>query len=421
MFNFLFHKDNRNFLRLWLAQLISQFGDRIHQLALVGLIAERSPGSALGLAKLLAFTIIPVFIIQPFAGVLVDRWDRRTTLFVCDLARGFLVLLIPFILMKTTTMLPVYIIVFLVFSFSRFYVPAKMSIIPDIVEKENLLQANSLITTTGMIAAALGAALGAFIIEWYGAKNGFLIDAATFFLSAVFLVNIRPPFKIKECSKKVIHAGKEIIGQFKVSVFIEIREGFLYIIRHREIRFIINILFVLLGAAGAVYVVIIVFIQETFHSATKHLGVIAIALVVGLFLGVVSYGRAGKKLSWESTIFSCLLSGGLMLVAFALLIQQYPSIWLAVLLAGILGLTVGPIFIAANTVAHVVSDESMRGKVFSALEIVIHLAFLTTMFISSWLSEYVGRAWILCAVGIICTGIGVGGLRIYKTKDSFLK
>ncbi|MCK4882313.1 MAG: MFS transporter, partial [Candidatus Omnitrophica bacterium] len=164
--------NNRNFLRLWLAQVISQFGDRVHQMALVGLIAERTGGSTSNLAKLMAFTILPVFVIQPFAGVFIDRWDRKTTLFVCDIARGLLVLTIPFGFIYGEAILPIYIVVFLAFSFSRFYVPAKMSIIPDIVDKEHLITANSLVTTTGMIAAVLGLGLGGLMIEKLGARNG---------------------------------------------------------------------------------------------------------------------------------------------------------------------------------------------------------------------------------------------------------
>ena len=186
MAELLTNPEHRNFQRLWLAQLVSQFGDRINQLALVGLIAERSPGSTLGLAKLLAFTIIPVFLIQPFAGVFIDRWNRRTTLFVCDLIRGALVLTIPLIFIYQHSMIPIYIAVFCAFCCSRFYVPAKMSIIPDLVKKDHLANANSLMTMTGMIAAGLGAALGAFIIEYAGARNGFLIDAFTFFFSAAY-------------------------------------------------------------------------------------------------------------------------------------------------------------------------------------------------------------------------------------------
>jgi len=160
MIKLLTELKNRDFQRLWLAQLISQFGDRIHQLALVGLIAERAQGSVTSLAKLLAFTILPVFIIQPFAGVFVDRWDRKTTLFVCDIFRGALVLTIPFLFIYHDSMIPIYGVVFTSFCFSRFYVPAKMSIIPDLVEADNLMMANSLVSTTGMIAFVAGCALG---------------------------------------------------------------------------------------------------------------------------------------------------------------------------------------------------------------------------------------------------------------------
>ena len=148
MIRYLRQFQNQNFSRLWWAQLISQFGDRIYQMALIGLIAERAPGSAIQLAKLMAFTVIPVFLIGPVAGVYVDRWDRRTTLFVCDFLRGLLVLAMPFIFIHRDSMVPIYIIVFLVFCLSRFYVPAKMSILPDLVSSENLLMANSLMTTT---------------------------------------------------------------------------------------------------------------------------------------------------------------------------------------------------------------------------------------------------------------------------------
>src|SRR5262245_55746914 len=204
MLSLLFHPKHRNFLRLWLAQLISQFGDRIHQLALVGLIAERDPGNVAGLAKLLAFTILPVFVIQPFAGVLVDRWDRRTTLFICDIVRGLIVALIPFIFFYWHRMAPIYAIVFLVFCFSRFYIPAKLSIIPDLVPETNLLDANSLMTVTGMIAFVIGCAVGGFLIDFYGARNGFLIDAGTYFISALFLISMRLPQQLKEVPQRMV-------------------------------------------------------------------------------------------------------------------------------------------------------------------------------------------------------------------------
>jgi len=404
------HSDNRNFQRLWFAQLISQFGDRIHQLALVGFVAERAFGSPTMLAKLLTFTIIPVFIIQPFAGVFVDRWDRRTTLFVCDLARGILVLLIPLIFIFWESMIPIYIIVFLAFCFSRFYMPAKMSIIPDIVDDNQLIVANSLVSTTGMIAFVLGCALGGFLIDWFGARNGFIVDSLTFFVSASIIFFITLPIKLKREIKDIIEtkAWKKAVEKRK-SVWGEINECFVYLRAQKDIRFIINMLFILLAAAGSVYVVIIVFIQNTFHSATKHLGVLAVCLGIGLFLGALAYGRWGRKFKWYNTIFFCLILGGIMLMSFAIIVHNFPNMIIAMLLALMLGVVVGPVFITSNTVVHMVSDNEMRGKVFSALEIVIHFAFLISMITSSLLSEFIGQIWILSGIGLLVCGVGVVG------------
>lgn len=421
MFAFINDKKNNHFMCLWLAQLISQFGDRLNQMALIGLIAERAPGSALGLAKLLSFTIFPVFIIGPIAGALVDRWDHRRTMFVCDICRGLLVLSIALSLIYRDSMLPIYGVVFLAFCFSRFYVPAKMAIIPDLVTKENLLMANSLMTTTGMIAFVLGCALGGFIVDRVGARGGFIGDAITFFASALLILSIKPKLlKIKFNAKRIIVAGGEIL-KIEKSLWREVREGVRYIVTHKEISFVMNMLFILLAAAGAVYVVIIVFIQETFGSVTKDLGVLAVLLGLGLFLGTLIYGRWGKNIPWYKTIFFCLILGGVMIMVFAAVVMRYPNLLVAGSLALILGMVIGPIFIAANTIVHFVSDEQMRGKVFSAMEIVIHFAFLVAMLVSSIISEHVPRSLILIAVGLIFAGVGMLGLLHHKEYALALK
>lgn len=412
MIKFLFDPKSRNFQRLWWAQLVSQFGDRINQLAIVGLIAERVPGSAMELAKLMAFTIIPVFLIQPFAGVLVDRWDRRATLLICDVIRGVLVLSIPFVFLFGRSMVPIYIVVFLAFCFSRFYSPAKMSIIPDLVEKESLLMANTLVSTTGMIAFVLGCALGGFLVDRYGARNGFIIDGVTFLVSAALVFSIDLSLKLKMSKANILRAGKEIIGPIRRSVWSELGEGLHYLAKTRELRLIIVMISAILAAAGAVYVVIIVFIQESFQSVTRDLGVLAVCLGVGLFLGALLYGKWGKRLVWYKTMFWSLFTGGALLIAFALMVHFEARLTAAMVLAVALGIVTGPMFITANTIIHVVSDENMRGKVFSALEIVIHLAFLAAMLVSSWLAEFIPKVWILAGVGILCAAIGVAGLKM---------
>lgn len=409
---------NQNFLRLWLAQIISQFGDRINQMALIGLIASRTPGSTLGLAKLLSFTIVPVFIIGPVAGAFVDRWDRRQTLFFCDILRCLLVLTIPIVFIYRESIFPIYIVVFLVFCLSRFYVPAKMSIIPDLVEKKSLLAANSLVSVTGMIAFVLGCAFGGLLVDKIGARGGFIWDAATFFISALLVLSMNYNMDIHVDSKELLSAGKEIIGNIRTSLWVEIKEGIIYFLSHKEIRFVNMMLFMLFSAAGAVYVVIIIFIQDAFQSVTKHLGFLAVSLGIGLFLGALLYGRFGQKMSRFLTIFMCLIFGGLSMAGFAHIVHRYPNMFTAAALASLLGLIIGPIFIAANTIVHQVSKDEMRGRVFSSLEIVMHLGFLIAMFTSAFLSDklHVPHARILITVGYLFAFVGLLGLIKFRKR-----
>jgi DHA3 family macrolide efflux protein-like MFS transporter len=409
MLEFFKNKDNRGFFSFWLAQLISQFGDRVHQMALVGLIAARNPGSTVELAKLLSFTIIPVFIIGPIAGVYIDRWDRRRTLFICDFIRGGLVLLIAFYLMHLPVIWPVYVAVFLIFSFSRFYVPAKMSFIPEIVEREDLLIANSLVNTTGMIALVLGALLGGLIVEYSGSFGGFLWDAATFFIASLLVFSIST-LKRELPNKKVILAHTKQIIQTQKSVWLEIKEGIRYIQSQKEIGFVFLIMSILFAAGGAVYVVIITFVQQAFHSITKDLGFLAVPLGIGLFLGSLTYGRWGAKISAYRIIFWSLILGGGMVIVFASCVQSTHNRLLAMGLSFILGIVTGPIVIASNTVVNKFTTSEMSGKIFAALEFVMHLAFIMSMLASSLLAEHIGRVWILIGVGGIFLSVGIIGL-----------
>lgn len=406
---------NKNFLAFWLAQMISQFGDRINQMALVGLVAGREFGSAVELAKLMAFTIIPVFIVGPIAGVFVDRWDRKVTLFVCDIIRGLIILMIPLIFIRWDSMWPIYTIVFLAFCLSRFYVPAKMSIIPEIVPQENLHMANSLATVTGMIAFVLGALLGGLIVEYAGAKGGFLCDAVTFFISAA-LISLIARDRFEVVPDEIAKTGREMASAYK-TVFHEIVSGIRYIIDHRDIRYMIQLMMLLFMAAGAIYIVIIVFIQGAFGSVTKHLGFLAVALGFGLFAGSLAYGKWGDKKRHVETIFACLVAGGIMMAVFAVAVQGLRNIWVTWALAFLLGTVVGPIVIAANTVVHTVCSKEMQGKIFSSLEFVIHLGFLITMLISAKLSEFIGSFWILIVVSGVFSSVGILGLLRYKRTD----
>jgi len=411
---------NRNFFFLWLGQIISQLGDRLDQMALIGFIYARTQGGAgstVEIAKILSFTIIPVFLIGPLAGVYVDRWDRRRTMYVCDFLRAVLVFTIPFFLFYTKSLIPIYLIIFVVFCLGRFFIPAKMSIIPDLVGEKDLLLANSLVHTTGMIAAVIGFGIGGIIVEWVGAKSGFYLDALSFLISAAFIFSISR--SVKYAPLKIREVGREIVEVIRKSVLAEIKDGVVYFIRNKDIRFTSGIIFTLWSALGAIYVVLIVFVQKTLHSATKDLGLLIMFLGIGLFAGSLIYGRFGQRFSHYKIIFASLISSGIMLVAFALGLQKYPDFLMAVTLSFLLGLLVSPIMIASNTIIHNVSANNMMGKIFSSLEIVMHLGFLLSMFLSSILAEKFSHGIILVVVGGVFSILGIVNL-IYHRKIPWL-
>jgi len=203
----------RNFFFLWLGQIISQFGDRLTQMALIGLVYKLEPGSSVGLAKMLSLAIIPVFLFSPVAGVYADRWNKQKTMYISDALRGVFIFLVPVVFFKMRSIMPVYALVFLSFGVGRFFIPAKMAIIPSLVSKKDFLIANSLVSITAMIAAVLGFGLGGIIVEKWGVESAFYFDAGTFFLSALLIFTMRIKEQAKFNPREFFVAGKGLISR----------------------------------------------------------------------------------------------------------------------------------------------------------------------------------------------------------------
>ncbi len=382
--------------------MASQFADRLNQMALIALIYARAPGSTLHLAKILSFTILPVFLVGPVACSYVDRWDRRRIMLSSEFLRALLVISIATLFIKSDSVWPVYIIVFLVFSINRFFVPAKMAIIPELVSREKFLLGNSLISISGMITAGVGFGLGGLIIERIGASNGFMIIALTYFISGLLILMIS--------TKTAWHFPKEQAGQVAKSLFAEIKEGWQYLAQDKELRFVAQIFFLLGSAAGAASVVIIVFVQTAFGSVTQHLGILALFLGVGLFSASLIYGRLAQKLPRVKAIFIFLGASGVILSSFTICLGLFASTLFAAVFSCLLGMTLAPIIISAYTLIHEIAEQKMHGRIFGSLDIVGYLAFFLFMFLSSFLAEQIGQFWFLLLVGATVALIGLGAL-----------
>jgi len=409
--------SNRNFLFLWIGQLISTFGDRLTQMALVALVYQQNPGSEIALAKIISFTIIPVFIIGPIAGVWVDRLNRKNVMVISDIIRGCLILSIPlFIGMKQ--ILLVYLVIFLTFSISRFFIPSKMAIIPDLVPKENLLVANTLSGTTYMIGNVVGLVVAGIIvnIQSIGAIGGFYIDSMTFFVSALLIAMIAHIRSIKEVSQDMIITKEAIGSSIRKSIINDIVDGLKTIWKHSDMRFIVSVFFVLMAGLGAISCVIIIFIQHAFGTSTRDLGFLGTFLVAGLFMGTMLYGKFGQGASKHKIMFYSFIASGILVAIFALAVEKYPNLFTAGIISALLGAAVSPIMVSANTLTHEAIPEELRGRVFSSLEVVIHLGFMIAMFIAAYAANLIGRSLVIMIAGAFFCLCGVAGLTV-EAKD----
>ena len=193
---------NGSFSALWAGQLISLFGDRIHQLA-IGVMVFTVTGSPLATAAVFLSAALPNLFLSPFAGTFVDRWDKREVLVVSDILRAAVILLIP--LAAVTNILLVYPLSFLVTAISVFFRPARIAILPQIVEDDELITANAALWLGETIADVVGYALAGLLVAGLATALplAFWLDSATYLASAILLgtLVVRPAERDGSCRR----------------------------------------------------------------------------------------------------------------------------------------------------------------------------------------------------------------------------
>jgi MFS family permease len=184
-------RGNRNYRNLWIAKLISFLGDWFNLLASAALIAALT-GSGTAVSGLFLARFLPLFLMSPVAGVVADRFSRRTIMIVSDLLRAGIVLCFLFIRSPDQIWM-LYVLTAIQFSLSAFFVPAERALLPSVVEEEDLVTANALDGFTWSTMLAIGSLLGGLATAAFGKETAFVLDALTFFVSAWFVARIDVP------------------------------------------------------------------------------------------------------------------------------------------------------------------------------------------------------------------------------------
>jgi MFS transporter, NRE family, putaive nickel resistance protein len=186
---------NRIFAKLYFAQTISLIGDSFTWVGLA-LISYQfgEDRSSLILSTALTLRVIAFIIFSPFAGVLADRIDRKKILYVTHFCRMAIVACFPFINAEWQ----IYLLIFLLNVFNAFFTPTYRSIIPQIIKKDDYRQAVGLSTATYQVLGILGPGMAGIAAVWLGAKEIFLVDAASFILAGIIILTLPVSLRIQE-------------------------------------------------------------------------------------------------------------------------------------------------------------------------------------------------------------------------------
>ncbi len=317
---------NRSFRRLWIGQVISELGNWFNFIAGLGLVRALSHGDPEVTTIMLVARLVPFTLFAPLAGAFVDRWSRRTVMIVADLARvgvalGFLLVRGP-------------------------------------------LAGNALMFSSRFLLMSFGAALGGLTAANVGYRAAFIVNAISFVASA-FSVWLIPDNQTRQVA--VTMAGDRKKPK-RASFWVDIREGWSYIVSHGPVAAIIftNVLWATGGGANNLIsdrLGGIVFAGEHGISGDSAVAALYFAAGMGLFIGLMIARRAGTYVEVRGKItgfigWSLLAQGGI----FALM-GVMPSLWLACVLLFFCRLLLGAEFAVQETLLMRLVPDKLRGRV----------------------------------------------------------
>jgi MFS family permease len=180
---------NRNFRRLWLAQIVSEIGDWFYTLSIYTLLLQLT-GHASSVALALVLQVLPQTLVGPTAGVVNDRVKRKYVMIAADLVRFLIVLAMLLIRSRSMAWL-VYPLLVAETTMAAFFEPARSAVIPNISDTSEVLVANTLSSATWSVNLLIGASLGGVVAAFLGRDAAFILNALSFLTSAVLISGMR--------------------------------------------------------------------------------------------------------------------------------------------------------------------------------------------------------------------------------------
>jgi MFS family permease len=271
-------RDNPNFARLWFAQIISLLGDWFNTIALSVLVAQYSGGSGIAISLYLMLRFLPELLFGPFAGMLVDRFDRKLILVYCNFFRMFIVA--GFLFASSPDRLwMIYVLTIFQFIMSSMFEPAQAAITPALVKRADLVKANTISSITWSVMLAVGAIIGGIVAQLLGTQVSLMMGASMFGLASLLLTRIDVPR-----SERIAKHQHESGGSFF--------EGLRFVRNHPNIGIALTVKAG--GSIGNMDTLMTLYATQIFiigSGGQLSLGILYSAFGLGAFLGPMLMNR----------------------------------------------------------------------------------------------------------------------------------
>lgn len=415
---------NGPFLRLWVAQAISQTANNMVNFALLlrvrGVVDDNNltqANTAISLV-ILAFSL-PAVLFGPLAGVVADRWNRRTIMSIVNVLRALIVIAILFIPtsgVAQTILIAHYVGTFFFGMAGQFFAPAQGATIPALVSRPQLISANALFNLTATGAQVLGfAALGPVLVQVFGVDEVILFTVPLFLICAGLVLTLP---KNATASRALAVPGERIHPIQRI--WVEMREGLVYIGRDRMLIRAIAYLtlaattFLMVAALGPDFITTVVGLRP------EDIGYVVAPAGLGVVVGVLTVSRISGRLERDRLIDWSLLGAGVTILLAATSgeiltrLIDTPPVAIEVIVAGVLlfgaGICNAWVIVPAQTLLQERSDDQMRARVYATFFTISNSVAFIPIFFAAAFADLFGVVKVLSVVALGLMVLGGGSV-----------
>jgi MFS family permease len=356
-------RGNRNFRRLWMAQIVSEIGDWFYTLSIYTLLLQLT-GRPSSVALALVLQVLPQTLVGPTAGVVNDRLRRKHVMIAADLVRVVIVLAMLLVRSRSTVWL-VYPLLLGETVMAAFFEPARSAVLPNIAERGELLIANTLSSATWSVNLLIGASVGGLVAAFFGRNAVFVLNALSFLASAIFIGGMH--FAEPHADLSAPLRPRDLVD------FSPVMEGIRYVRDHRLLR---PTVFAKAGELmiGPSWVIFTVMGERQFALHWRGMdaargAMLGMSILLGgrgvgaLFGPVISARWAGRN---DRRLQLGILFGYLTVAVGYGILGHATTVWMAAACAMLAHAGGSTVWVFSTTLLQLHAEDRFRGRVFAA-------------------------------------------------------